>query len=105
MKRITFSLPDELAALLEHERRRRDVPASVIVREALTAMLEPDAEQDLWFVGIGRSDFTDTARRWDEILDEEWTLAWLKGEGLVEQEEDQMRVAEDPAAYEAGAHS
>jgi hypothetical protein len=103
MKRITFSLPDDLAALLEHERRRRDVPASVIVREALSSLLKPNAEQDLWFVGIGRSEYTDTARRWDAILDEEWTLAWLKGESS-EEERDRMQVAVEPASYEGEAH-
>ncbi|MGH2558628.1 MAG: ribbon-helix-helix protein, CopG family [Thermomicrobiales bacterium] len=104
MKRITFSMPGDLAALLEHERRRRDVPASVIVREALTAMLLPETDQDLWFVGIGRSEHTDTARRWDDILDEEWTLAWLKGESF-EEGQNRLQVAEDPAEYEAGANT
>jgi len=32
MKRTTIMLPDDLAALLEFERRRRDVPARAIVR-------------------------------------------------------------------------
>ncbi len=35
MKRTTVMLPDDLAALLDHERWRHDVPAAEIVREAL----------------------------------------------------------------------
>jgi hypothetical protein len=101
MKRITISLPDHLAALLDYERRRRDVPASAVVREALSAMLAPEGDTELWFVGIGRSDYTDTARRWNDILDEEWTLARLKGTS-PEEEQGRLHVAEDATEYDAG---
>lgn len=35
MKRTTVNLPDEVAILLDLERRRRDVSAATIIREAL----------------------------------------------------------------------
>jgi hypothetical protein len=72
-KRLSFVIPDELDALLESERRRRDVPASVVIREALVAYLVGDAsEHALPFVALGRSGHHDTARWIDEILAEEW---------------------------------
>ena len=60
MKRTTVLLPDELAALLDYERRRRDVPASAVVREALERYLTPGrsgARDDprFAFFGAGRS--------------------------------------------------
>ena len=76
MKRITFVVPDELNSLIENERRRRDVPAAVVVREALATYLASGGPADLSahlpFIGIGRSGHHDTARRVDEILAEEW---------------------------------
>ena len=74
MKRTTILIPDELAALLDFERRRRDVPASALVREALEAYLTgaSRASARLPFVGLGRSGHRTTARDIDAILDEEW---------------------------------
>src|SRR5579884_1835150 len=42
MKRTTVTIPDELAAALEREARRRRVPVSQITREALAAHLRLD---------------------------------------------------------------
>lgn len=39
MKRMTITLPDELAAAVDQERRRQDTSASVIVRTALERLL------------------------------------------------------------------
>jgi hypothetical protein len=73
MKRITFVVPDELNALIEGERRRRDVPVAKVIREALTTYLAGGEQaRRLPFIGLGRSGFHDTARRIDAILDEEW---------------------------------
>jgi Arc/MetJ-type ribon-helix-helix transcriptional regulator len=73
MKRITFVVPDDLAVLLEDERRRRDVSVAEVIREALTAHLAGGAEpRRLPFIGLGRSGFHDTARNIDRVLDEEW---------------------------------
>jgi hypothetical protein len=73
MKRITFVVPDELNALLEVERRRRDVPAASVIREALVSYLTESADvRRLPFIGLGHSGLHDTARNVDAILEAEW---------------------------------
>jgi metal-responsive CopG/Arc/MetJ family transcriptional regulator len=74
MKRATVSLPDDLALLLEIERKRRDVTASAIVRQALAEYLGVNGAEPerLPFAGIGASGHRDTASRVDDILAEEW---------------------------------
>jgi predicted transcriptional regulator len=75
MHRTTISLPDELAAALERESRRRSVPASAIAREALASYLGFGAASDrrtLPFAAVGRSGHTTTARDIDDLLAEEW---------------------------------
>jgi len=73
MKRITFVVPEDLNALLEDERRRRDVPAAVVIREALASYLTAGpAAPSLPFIALGRSGFHDTARNVDAILAAEW---------------------------------
>ena len=76
MKRISFVLDDRLDALLENERRRRDVSVAAVIREALAAYLTGGEQRcPLPFIGLGRSGQHDTARRIDEILDQEWNAA------------------------------
>ena len=76
MKRTTVVLPDDLHVLLERERRRRDVSAAAIIREALAAYLGvSDQPRRLLFAALGRSGYHDTARRAKEILREEWGRA------------------------------
>ncbi len=76
MKRTTVVLPDDLSALLERERRRRDVSAAAIIREALAAYLGAnDRPKRLSFIALGRSGFTDTSERIDDILAQEWGRA------------------------------
>ena len=73
MKRITFVATDELNSLIEAERRRLDVPAAAVIREALTAYLAGGQQaKHLPFIGLGHSGHHDTAARIDEILAEEW---------------------------------
>jgi Arc/MetJ-type ribon-helix-helix transcriptional regulator len=58
MKRITVTLPDELATLVDRERRRRDVSAATVIRDAIEARLAPptDAPSKRYsFIGIGKS--------------------------------------------------
>ena len=76
MKRITVSLPDDLAAALEREARRCRVPISRVVRETIEERLKKASGKPkrLSFIGIGRSEYTDTASRIDEILAQEWTV-------------------------------
>jgi len=80
MKRTSILLPDDLAALLEHERRRRDVPAATIVREALAEYLTngrgASGERRFSFIGIGRSGQEGKpgiAASMEELLGREWS--------------------------------
>ena len=80
-------LPDELAALLDYERRRRDVPASAVVREALERYLAParaEGQDDprFAFFGIGRSGQKGRpgiAESMEELMAREWTRNDLAG--------------------------
>jgi hypothetical protein len=72
MKRTTVALPEDLYALLERERRRRDVSAATVVREALEAYLTEEREPERYgFIAIGRSRYTDTSENVEELLAED----------------------------------
>ena len=77
MKRITISLPDDLAAKLGRESQREGASVSEIARKALEAYLPGpkivNGKRVIPFAALGRSGFTDTSERIDEILAEEWT--------------------------------
>lgn len=76
MKRITLVIPDELNVLIQQERRRRDVSAATVIRDALEAYFRMDSSPKRFsFIGIGASGYTDTSERFDEILAEEWGRA------------------------------
>lgn len=76
MKRTTISLPDDLAAAVEREARRRREPVSGIVRESLEAFLGRSAgKRRIPFAAIGHSGQHDVARSAEEILEREWTDA------------------------------
>jgi hypothetical protein len=73
MKRITIVVPDELVALLDNERRRRDVSTGSVVRDALEAyLIHGEARKKLAFIGLGGSGVRDTSVNVDKILAEEW---------------------------------
>ena len=75
MKRTTVSLPGPVAEALARESQRRRVPVSQVVRESLTTTLglgEAGDVRPLPFAALGRSDGSGTARRAEQILDEEW---------------------------------
>ena len=77
MTRTTISLPDELAAIVAREARRRDSSVSDIVRRALSAFLRLGASspRKLPFVALGRSGRRHTARDAEQILAKEWGSA------------------------------
>lgn len=77
MKRITISLPDEMAALLVERARRLGTSVSDVVRRALTdgPRRKRSRGSRLPFAGIGESGARDTARRAEEILRAEWSDA------------------------------
>jgi hypothetical protein len=70
MRRTTILLGDDLAELLDSERRRRDRSTAAIVREALTEYLAggKSVSKPLPFVGLGGSGRRDTARKAELIL-------------------------------------
>jgi Arc/MetJ-type ribon-helix-helix transcriptional regulator len=74
MKRITISLPDDLAAATEREAVRRRTSVSQVAREAIEARLGRTAtgRRELPFVALGRSGYRSTARDLDTILEAEW---------------------------------
>jgi metal-responsive CopG/Arc/MetJ family transcriptional regulator len=75
MKRTTISLPEDLAAALEREARRRGIPVSQVAREALEARLgRSTGRRKLPFAALGRSGHHSTARDMDEIFRAEWDL-------------------------------
>jgi predicted transcriptional regulator len=77
MKRITVSLPDDVAAALEREARRRRVPVSQVAREAFAAHLglAGDKPRKLPFAALGASGRHTTARDLENVLAAEWTRA------------------------------
>ena len=75
MKRITISLPDDLADALVREARRHAVPASAVARDALTRHLELGdgaGRRELPFAVVGRSGHHTTARELEELLSADW---------------------------------
>ena len=76
MRRTTISLPDNLAAALNREARRRGVPVSRVAREAIEARLglTAGAGRKLPFAALGRSGHRSTARNLEEILETEWAV-------------------------------
>jgi predicted transcriptional regulator len=75
MRRTTVSLPDELAAALEREARRRSLPASAIARAALTDYLgigRAGEQRALSFAALGRSGQSTTGRDMELLLEREW---------------------------------
>jgi hypothetical protein len=74
MKRTTVSLPDDVAAALAREARRRNVSASAITRDALAKHLKiaPGTPRDLPFASVGRSGRRRTARDMERLIEREW---------------------------------
>jgi Arc/MetJ-type ribon-helix-helix transcriptional regulator len=74
MKRTTVSLPDDLAAALAREARRRNRSASEITRDALAKHLglTADEPRSVPFAAVGRSGHRTTGRDMEELLAAEW---------------------------------
>jgi hypothetical protein len=84
MKRTTVMLPDELAQLVDRERRRRDVSAATVIREAVEAYLAPREAKPLPFIGIARGDGSAFGRQAEEILEREFADWIEESSGLNE---------------------
>ena len=76
MHRLTISIPEEMAATLAREARRRDVSVSAVAREALGSHLHlvvsAEGRRKLPFAAIGSSDESEVASNIESLLDEEW---------------------------------
>ena len=75
MKRTTISLPDDVAAALEREARRRRMPVSQVAREAIEARLglSEDAPREISFIGAAESrDSAWSAANVEEYLERHW---------------------------------
>lgn len=72
MARVTISVPDELAAEIQREARRRHASVSELVRGALEAQIRGRLENSLPFASVGRSGTRNTARDAEAILRREW---------------------------------
>ncbi len=73
MKRITVSLPDDLAARVEREAHRNRTSGSEVVRQSLVRRLGRVTERGkrhIPFAGLFASGHTDTSERVDELLAE-----------------------------------
>jgi Arc/MetJ-type ribon-helix-helix transcriptional regulator len=77
MKRITISLADDLAGIVEREARRRHTSVSDVVRAAITSHFKLDEPRELGFANLYSNGSTDAAERLEEILDTNWA-DWIK---------------------------
>jgi len=83
MKRTTVTLPDDLAAEVETESRRRGVAVSRIVREALEEKLGRHARggQRFAFVGLVNQGGFPQSDEVDEFLAREWSADRVEHRG------------------------
>ena len=77
MRRTTISLPDELAARVQREARRRGTSVSGLLRSILEDALvgDPDEPREIAFAAICDDPGTSPGARLDDALDEEWADA------------------------------
>lgn len=103
MKRMTITLPDELAAAIDQERRRQDTSASAIVRTALDTYLVTNRQGairaifNLGKTGTGES----VAARAEEILAADYA-DYLQRENGISVWPPTARPDEDVDASEPG---
>jgi hypothetical protein len=71
---MTIRMPEELAAALAREARRRDRSVSEIAREAIARHLDLHAAgpRAVPFAALGRSGHRHTARRMEELVARDW---------------------------------
>lgn len=94
MKRTTIMLPDDLAYLLDCERRRRGVSTAVIVREAVAAYFNITSEpRRIPFAALGVSGIPDLAENDEYYLDQAWG-----SEEFFERTMGRSRTPEEKAA-------
>jgi Arc/MetJ-type ribon-helix-helix transcriptional regulator len=72
MKRITITLPEDLAGLLEHEASARRTSVSEVVRVSLRAALLPRGKRALPFAAICDDAGLIAAAAIDDALEADW---------------------------------
>lgn len=73
MKRRTITLPEQLDAQLEEEGRRRRVPVSQLVREALESRFDEQPEGDRYqFIGMFNQPGYPDSDHVEEFLNRHW---------------------------------
>jgi len=74
MRRITITLPDEVADLLREEAQRRRTSMSAVARELLTeGLVESEARpREIPWAGIIDAPEIPPARVLEEVLEREW---------------------------------
>ncbi len=84
MKRITITVPDDLAQRIEREAKRRSCSVSEVARTAFKAELGiSDGPRKIGFASLFSSGEADTASRIDELLAETWADDIEKDSGLA----------------------
>lgn len=68
MKRTTIMLPDDTAARLAREARRRGVSVAAVVRDAVERHVPAQPPQPLAFFAVGEGGPADASERVDEIV-------------------------------------
>jgi Arc/MetJ-type ribon-helix-helix transcriptional regulator len=82
MKRTTVTLPESLAERLESESRRRRIPVSEFVREAIEARLSEPPEGDRFaFIGLVDKGGYPESDQVEEYLKRHWRDDLLKDMG------------------------
>ncbi|MBW3564760.1 MAG: ribbon-helix-helix domain-containing protein [Acidobacteria bacterium] len=71
MKRITMSLPEDLAKMVEYEAEARRTSVSEVIRDAIIAVLSPSVRRVSW-AGICDDGELPRAADIDEELEREW---------------------------------
>lgn len=74
MSRITISLPDELARLVEYEAGRTGVSVSEVIRESITKALLGTRPREIPWAGICDDPAMPPARSFEQAL-KSWTDA------------------------------
>lgn len=100
MKRTTILLPDDLAYLIDRERRRRGVSTAVIVREAVAAHFNISSEpRHIPFAALGSSGLSDIGENFEQYLDEAWGSAKFYEETMGHPPPEAMGLVGDPAPH------
>ncbi len=95
MKRTSVMLPDELSDMVDRERRRRDVSAATVIREAVEAyFVEPfrsGIESIIGIVNSGGAGEYDAANL-EEFLERHWANNIEESSGLRAPRERHRRL-------------